>query len=71
MRDLTRYPITADETVAALKWASSEYTRNIQNYGVGGVEGIAILMAEKFIEQNKERFDIFAKASMQVMGEDA
>lgn len=61
MRNLNEYPITADETVNALKWALSEYTRNIQNYGVGGIEGIAMLLAEKFIAENKEQFDEFVK----------
>ena len=61
MRNLNEYPITADETINSLKWALREYTRNIQNYGVGGIEGIAMLLAEKFIEENKEQFNKFSK----------
>lgn len=69
MRNLVEYPVTADETVAALKWAGSQYTKHIHEYGVGGIEGIALITAERFIEQNKERFDTFSKASMQVVDE--
>jgi len=69
MRNILQYPVTADETIKALDWAQKEYTRNIQNYGIGGTEGISLLLAARFIEANKERFDAFSSVSMQVVEE--
>jgi hypothetical protein len=67
MRDLTVYPVTAQEAVSAIQLALESYTKNIEEIGVGNVDGVALLMAEQFIDANRERFDIFAKASLQVV----
>lgn len=61
MRDISTYPVTADEAMTALSGALSEYTRNIAAYGVGNVDGIALLTLEKFIEANKNTFNNFSK----------
>lgn len=71
MRNLSEYPVTAEEVVSALQLSLEHYTRTIANRGIGDIDGIAILMAEKFIEANKERFNTFAKASLEVISEGA
>ncbi len=69
MRNLSVYPITANEAIEVLKRA--EDTQKILSRGqIGGIDGLTLLIIEKFIEQNKERFDTFSKASLQVIFED-
>lgn len=69
MRNIMEYPVTGDEAVGALDWAQKEYTRNIENYGVGGIEGLALLLAARFIESHKKEFDQFSRAAMEVVEE--
>jgi hypothetical protein len=69
MRNITEYPVTADEAISALQIAFENRSKNIGKYGFGDIDGIALLMAEKFIENNKERFDTFAKASLEIIFE--
>jgi len=69
MRNLVEYPITADEAISTLQVAIESHSKNIRNYGVGGIEGVALLMAEKFIDQHRKEFDVFSKASMEVVEE--
>jgi len=70
MRSLVQYPIKADEAMHAVRIALENYTKNIRFYGCGNIDGAALMMVEKFIEQNKERFDTFSAASLQVIFED-
>lgn len=67
MRDLGDCPVTAQEAISAVQIAFESYTRNIRQVGVGNIDGIALLMVEQFIDANRERFDTFAKASLQVV----
>jgi hypothetical protein len=69
MRNLLEYPVTSGEAVSAIQIALEQYTREIKDRGIGDMDGIALLMAEKFIESNRERFDTFAKASLEVVVE--
>lgn len=69
MRNLTVYPVTAPEAISAVQLALESYTRDIDKMGVGNIDGVALLMVEKFIEANKEKFDTFAKASLEVIFE--
>lgn len=68
MRNLVEYPITADEAIAVIRLA--EEKNQMDNVDViGCIDGVALLMIEKFIEQNKDRFDVFSKASFDVIFE--
>ncbi len=61
MRNIVEYPITTDDAVRSLDWATTTYTRNINQYGVGGVEGISLQVVRRFIQLNSEIFDVFAE----------
>lgn len=67
MRNLENTPVTAQEAISALQVAFESYTKNIRQTGTGNIDGIALLMSEQFIDANRERFDTFAKASLQVV----
>lgn len=69
MRNLQQYPVTADEAISAVQMALEHYTHTIKERGIGDVDGIALLMAEKFINDNKERFNTFSRASLEVITE--
>ncbi len=69
MRNLVEYPITADEVISTLQVALESYTKRVRTDGIGGIEGVALLMAEQFISRNKAEFDTFSKASMEVVQE--
>ena len=64
MRNLMEYPIVAEEAISAIQIALEDYTRNIHKMGIGNPDGVALLMAEKFIENNKESFNIFCAKSI-------
>jgi hypothetical protein len=64
MRNLQIFPVTAEEAISSLQLSLEHYTRSIRERGCGDIDGVAILMAEKFIEANKERFNAFAENSL-------
>lgn len=70
MRNLTIYPVTADEAISALQLCLEQYTRTISQRGIGDVDGVAIVTVEKFIEQNKQQFDTFSQASLGIILQD-
>lgn len=70
MRNLVQYPIIANEAISAIQMAIENYTRTIKERGIGDIDGIALLMAERFINDNKERFNLFARASLEIISED-
>lgn len=70
MRNLVQYPIIANEAISAIQMAIENYTRTIKERGIGDIDGIALLMAERFINDNKERFNLFARASLKIISED-
>ena len=61
MRNISDYPITAEEVISSLQVSLESYTKNIHKDGVGGIDGLAFLLTEKFIEQNSTEFNKFAK----------
>jgi hypothetical protein len=69
MRNLAVYPVTADEAISAIQIAFEGYCNTVKAHGIGNVDGIAMLMAEKFIEANKDRFNTFSAASLDVVAE--
>jgi hypothetical protein len=69
MRNLAVYPVTADEAISAVQLALEHYTSTIKARGIGDVDGVALVIIEKFIDDNKERFDIFSRASLEVISE--
>jgi hypothetical protein len=70
MRNIVVYPIKAEESIAALQVALESYSKSAREHAlIGGVDGLALLMAEKFIEANKERFNTFSAASLDVLFE--
>lgn len=68
MRNIIEFPITADEAIEVLNRAE-ENERMFNAGDVGGIDGITLLLIEKFIEQNKERFNTFSRASLEVIFE--
>ena len=64
MRNLAQYPVKADEAISALQLALESYTRTIRERGIGDIDGVALLMAEKFITANKDQFDAFTHAEL-------
>lgn len=67
MRNILEFPVTSNEVISALQVAFESYTKNISIDGVGSIDGIALLMAEQFISENAEKFDMFVKESMEVL----
>lgn len=69
MRNLVVYPVVAEEAISAIQIAFEDYTRNIHKVGIGNTDGVALLMAEKFIENNKDSFNAFSAERMKRIGE--
>jgi hypothetical protein len=69
MRNLVVYPVVAEEAISATQIAFEDYARNIHKVGVGNIDGVALLMAEKFIENNKDSFNAFSAECMKRVGE--
>jgi hypothetical protein len=65
MRNLKQYPVEADEAISAIQLALENYTKTIGERGIGDIDGIALLMAEKFIESFPDKFNAFVKVSME------
>ena len=65
MRNLIEYPITHGEAVSAVQTAQEDYIRNIRSNGPGNTDGIALILVEQFLRNNKEQFDAFAKTEVE------
>ena len=65
MRNLKQYPVNADEAISAIQLAFENYTKTISTRGIGDIDGVALLMAEKFIESFADKFNAFVKAEME------
>lgn len=61
MRDLVKYPITYGEACDALQNAQLAYYGSRADDEVGSPDGLALLLAEQFIREYKEAFDMFLK----------
>ena len=69
MRDLANYPVTAEEAISALQIAFEQYASGVKEHGIGNVDGIAILMTEKFLNDNKDKFNAFSQAAIDAITE--
>jgi hypothetical protein len=56
MRNLKEYPISVDEVIQSVQRAQADYN-SLEL--IGGVDGVCLNLLEEFLEEQKERLQLF------------
>ena len=62
-RDLLKYPITYGEACEALQDAQEIYYEKYKEH-IGDTGGLALLLIEQFIRNNKDAFEAYTKKGL-------